>query len=105
LEVGEFEEAPVLGDASLLRQLVMILLDNAIKFTPSGGRVRVDVQRSGSAVSVVVSDNGVGITDDQLPHILERFYRGDPSRTREPGRDGNGQGGSDGAGLGLSITR
>jgi len=105
LEVGEFEEAPVLGDASLLRQLVMILLDNAIKFTPSGGRVRVDVQRSGSAVSVVVSDNGVGITDDQLPHIFERFYRGDPSRTREPGRDGNGQGGSDGAGLGLSIAR
>ena len=105
MEVGEFEEAPVLGDESLLRQLVMILLDNAIKFTPSGGRVRVDVQRSGSAASVIVSDTGVGITDDQLPHIFERFYRGDPSRTRESGRDGNGQGGSDGAGLGLSIAR
>jgi signal transduction histidine kinase len=103
MEVGEFQEAPVLGDASLLRQLVMILLDNAIKFTPSGGRVRVDVQHTGSAASVIVSDTGVGIGDDQLPHIFERFYRGDPSRTRESGR--REEGSSDGVGLGLSIAR
>jgi signal transduction histidine kinase len=103
MEVGEFQEAPVLGDASLLRQLVMILLDNAIKFTPSGGRVRVDVQRTGPAASVIVSDTGVGIGDDQLPHIFERFYRGDPSRTRESGR--REEGSSDGVGLGLSIAR
>jgi len=99
VDVGDFQEAPVLGDAVLLRQLVMILLDNAIKFTPAGGRVRVDVQRSGPAVSLVVSDTGIGISDEQLPHIFERFYRGDPSRTRESG------GQSDGAGLGLSIAR
>ena len=101
VEVGEFQEAPVLGDASLLRQLVMILLDNAIKFTPSGGRVRVDVRHAGPDASVIVSDTGIGITDDQLPHIFERFYRGDPSRTRES----VGAGSSDGVGLGLSIAR
>jgi signal transduction histidine kinase len=99
VEVGDFQEAPVLGDASLLRQLVMILLDNAIKFTPTGGRVRVDVQNGGPRVSLIVSDNGIGIGEDQLPHIFERFYRGDPSRTRGSG------GQSDGAGLGLSIAR
>ena len=99
VDVGDFQEAPVLGDAVLLRQLVMILLDNAIKFTPAGGRVRVDVQRNGPAVSLVVSDTGIGIAEEQLPHIFERFYRGDPSRTRESG------GQSDGAGLGLSIAR
>jgi signal transduction histidine kinase len=99
VEVGDFQEAPMLGDAMLLRQLVMILLDNAIKFTPSGGQVRVDVQHTGPEVSLVVSDTGIGITDDQLPHIFERFYRGDPSRTRESG------GQSDGVGLGLSIAR
>ena len=103
MEVGDFQEAPVLGDASLLRQLVMILLDNAIKFTPSGGRVRVDVQHTGSAASVIVSDTGLGIGDEQLPHIFERFYRGDPSRTRESGQGEAGV--SDGAGLGLSIAR
>jgi signal transduction histidine kinase len=102
VEVGEFQEAPVLGDASLLRQLVMILLDNAIKFTPPGGRVRVDVWRAGPDVSVIVSDTGIGIAEDQLPHIFERFYRGDPSRTRETIRGG---GESDGVGLGLSIAR
>ncbi|HEY6828609.1 MAG TPA: HAMP domain-containing sensor histidine kinase [Gemmatimonadaceae bacterium] len=105
MEVGDFEEAPVLGDASLLRQLIMILLDNAIKFTPTGGRVRVDVQRSGPAASVIVSDTGIGITGEQLPHIFDRFYRGDPSRTRDPEGDGRERGGSEGVGLGLSIAR
>ena len=104
VEVGEFQEAPVLGDASLLRQLVMILLDNAIKFTPPGGRVRVDVSHAGSDASVVVSDTGIGIAEDQLPHIFERFYRGDPSRTRETAR-GRAGSESDGVGLGLSIAR
>ena len=103
VEVGEFEEAAVLGDAGLLRQLVMILLDNAIKFTPPAGRVRVDVRHAGPDASVIVSDTGVGIAQDQLPHIFERFYRGDPSRTRETGGDADGQ--APGVGLGLSIAR
>ena len=99
LEVGDFEEAAVRGDPALLRQLVMILLDNAIKFTPSGGVVRVQVVSQSRAVSLTVADEGIGIGDEQLPHVFERFYRGDPSRTR-----GGSSEGFDGAGLGLSIA-
>ncbi|MFL5492869.1 MAG: sensor histidine kinase [Gemmatimonadales bacterium] len=100
LEVDEFAEALVEGDAALLRQLVMILLDNAVKFTEPGGRVRIRVGGPMSRPSLVVEDSGIGIPEDQLPHIFERFYRGDPARTRvPPSRSG------DGAGLGLSIAR
>ncbi len=100
VEVESFEEAPVRADALLLRQLVMILLDNAIKYTSSGGVVRVDVRREGPSAMLTVSDNGIGIGPEQLPHVFERFYRGDPSRKR-----GAAEGAvSEGAGLGLSIA-
>ncbi len=94
VEVEGLEEAPVLGDAALLRQLLMILLDNAVKFTPAGGEVRVGVTRRGEDVVASVSDTGPGIPPHQLPHVFERFFRGDPARAR-----------STGAGLGLSIAR
>jgi signal transduction histidine kinase len=96
LEVGSFEEAAVTGDAGLVRRLILIVLDNAIKYTPRGGRVRLDVTgvNGGSARSVVVADNGIGIPADQLPRIFERFYRGDAAR-----------GHAEGAGLGLAIAR
>ena len=95
-----YEEAAVRGDAELLRQLVMILLDNAIKFTQPGGRVDVTVGvRDGTAV-VTVADNGPGIAPDQLPHIFERFYRGDPARSR-----GERDPAASGAGLGLAIAQ
>jgi signal transduction histidine kinase len=101
LTLGGFDEAPVNGDPDLLRQLVMILVDNALKFTPPGGRVDVSVGvRTGAAV-VTVTDTGPGIATAELPHIFERFYRSDPARSRE------GQGGpaAGGAGLGLSIAQ
>ena len=103
LEVDSFDEAPVSGDPALLRQLGLILLDNAIKFTAPNGLVRVGVCRAPSSASLEVSDTGVGIAADQLSHVFERFYRGDPSRTRAEaaGRDGS----SEGAGLGLSIAQ
>jgi signal transduction histidine kinase len=104
LEVGEFEESPVLGDAQLLRQVVMILLDNAIKFTSPGEVVGVAVTHRAGRVSLVVSDTGLGIPADQLAHVFERFYRGDPSRTRQT-KSGDSAGISEGAGLGLSIAR
>jgi len=99
LELDEFDEAAVEGDATLLRQLVMILLDNAVKFTARGGRVRVRVGTANDRPTLLVEDTGVGIAPEQLPHVFERFYRGDPARSR---RDG---GAADGAGLGLSIAK
>jgi signal transduction histidine kinase len=101
VDVEAFEEAPVVGDPILLRQLALILLDNAIKFTLCNGVVRVAVHSSPTTATLIVSDNGVGIAPDQLPHVFERFYRGDPSRTRNGTRDGT----SEGAGLGLSIAQ
>jgi signal transduction histidine kinase len=100
LEVDEFDEAPVDGDPTLLRQLVMILLDNAVKFTGRGGKVRVRVGAPSERPTLVVEDTGMGIASDQLPHVFERFYRGDPARTRQANDHG-----TEGAGLGLSIAK
>ncbi len=97
LEVGTVEEGAVLGDPALLHQLLMIVLDNAVKFTPQGGRVKLSAAAPGGQAEVVIEDTGVGIRADQLPHIFERFWRGDPAR-------GRGDGG-EGAGLGLAIAR
>ena len=101
LEVDDFEEAAVNGDATLLRQLVLILLDNAIKFTDTGGVVRVGVRPVGTSAMLTVTDTGIGIPPEQLPHVFERFYRGDPSRTRGSTNGGR----SEGVGLGLSIAQ
>jgi signal transduction histidine kinase len=97
LTVGEFEEAPVDGDPHLLRQLVMILLDNAIKFTPIGGSVTVGIGRDDGRPLLTVVDSGPGIPAEQLPHVFERFYRGDPARPRLGGA-------ASGSGLGLAIA-
>ena len=94
LAVSEFEEAAVDADPQLLRQLVVIVLDNAIKFTPTGGRVSLRVRADDGRAVVTVDDTGVGIADSELPYIFDRFYRGGDARSR-----GNG------AGLGLSIAR
>ena len=79
-------------DRARIRQAISILLDNAIKYTPEGGEVKVAVRESGERAEVVVSDTGVGISAKELPHIFERFYRADKARTRG------------GAGLGLAIA-
>ncbi|HET7233838.1 MAG TPA: HAMP domain-containing sensor histidine kinase [Longimicrobium sp.] len=94
LSVGEFDEAPVLGDATLLRQLLVILVQNAVKYTPHGGEVRVDVHQPAGVPTVVVRDTGMGIPPDELPRVFERFYRGESARAA-----------AEGAGLGLSIAR
>ena len=91
--VEQFEEAPVVGDASLIRQLVMILLDNAIKFTDAGGAVRIGVSMHEGTPTFVVEDTGIGIKTEDLSRIFQRFFRGDTARSR-----------TDGAGLGLSIA-
>jgi len=93
LEVGAFEEAAIVGDSTLVRRLLLIVLDNAIKYTPAGGRVRLDVTARDGQRSVIVSDTGIGIPEDQRSHVFERFYRGEPARRQ-----------AEGAGLGLAIA-
>jgi signal transduction histidine kinase len=83
----------ILGDALRLRQLLLILLDNALKHTPAGGEVRVRLQIDGRRARLQVIDSGTGIDPRHLPRIFDRFYRGDQARTGE------------GAGLGLAIAR
>ena len=80
-------------DRERLRQAISILLDNAVKYTPEGGRVIVRTREEDDTVAVEVSDTGVGISEDQIPHVFERFYRADEARSTE------------GSGLGLAIAR
>jgi PAS domain S-box-containing protein len=85
----------VAGDPNRLQQVIWNLLTNSIKFTPSGGQVNVLVSHEDQRAIVAVSDNGIGITADFLPHVFERFRQADASTTRQHG----------GLGIGLSIVR
>ncbi len=78
-----------------LRRLLLLLVDNAVKYTPAGGRITVSVDVGSSGATITVRDTGIGIPASALPHVFERFYRVDESRNREAG----------GAGLGLSIAQ
>ena len=83
------------GSEPALRRLLVVLLDNAIKFTPAGGKVSVSLHEDSGAAWLEVADTGVGISESALPHIFDRFYRADPSRSRNAG----------GYGLGLSVAK
>ena len=87
------ERVAVEGDPSRLKQVVVNLLDNAIKYTPNNGRISLDVQVDHANAILSVSDNGIGIPENALPHLFERFYRADEVRSRA----------IEGTGLGLSI--
>ena len=89
--------ALALADADRIHQVLVNLLDNAIKFTPAGGRVSIFFDRTGEQISCIVTDTGPGIPADEIPHLFERFSRGDRSRSRSAGESG--------AGLGLAIAR
>ena len=82
------------GDAHALRRLFLILIDNAVKYTPSGGLITVSLSRNDSSAVAEFHDSGIGIATEELPHIFDRFYRADKARSREFG----------GVGLGLSIA-
>jgi heavy metal sensor kinase len=83
------------GDRARLKQVVVNLLDNAIKYTPEGGAVALEVRADNGKAILDVADNGIGIAPDLLPRVFERFFRVDKARSREQG----------GAGLGLSIVK
>jgi heavy metal sensor kinase len=89
------ERVMIEGDQARLKQVVVNLLDNAIKYTPNGGRIKLKIaQEEGNAV-LDVADDGIGIPPEALPHVFKRFFRVDGSRSRDQG----------GAGLGLSIVK
>jgi signal transduction histidine kinase len=93
LELQHVEPMDVQGDPDALRQLALILLDNAVKYTPTGGAISVTLRPDGHAAELTVADNGLGISSEDLPHVFERFYRADRGRS------------TGGSGLGLSIAR
>jgi signal transduction histidine kinase len=86
---------PVRGDAVQLGEVLQNLVDNALQYTPAGGRIDVTAYSNGNEVIFTVSDTGIGIPESDLGRIFERFYRVDAARAREAG----------GTGLGLSIAR
>jgi heavy metal sensor kinase len=93
VELAVAGSAAVLGSADALQELFLILVDNGLKYTPAGGRVRVGLARAGDWYTVEVRDTGVGIDPEDLPHIFERFYRA--TKVRQEG----------GTGLGLAIAK
>ena len=95
LDCDGSERVEVEADPARLKQVVVNLLDNAIKYTPEKGKVSVSVTRQDSRAVLEVADSGIGISTNDLPHIFDRFYRADKARSRQMG----------GTGLGLSIVR
>jgi len=83
------------GDPELLRRLALNLIENAVRHTPAGGKIVVELKTAANQLLIQVADTGIGISPEAAPHIFERFYRGDQARSRQDG----------GFGLGLSIVK
>ena len=90
----EKNDDAILGEKSSLVELFVILLDNAIKYSPEKTTISISLKKTDGKIQITVADEGIGIATKDLPHVFDRFYRGDPARVR-----------SEGAGLGLSIAR
>lgn len=86
---------PIQADGNALRRALLILIDNAVKYTPRGGAVTVKLEANEGLARASVSDTGIGIAESDIPHLFDRFWRADKARSREQG----------GAGLGLSIAK
>jgi len=95
LALEPFEPAKVEGNEDRLKQLILIFVDNALKYTPSGGQVTLGLRRDGIDAEVSIRDTGIGVAPEEIPLVFERFYRVDTARSRDPG----------GTGLGLPIAR
>ena len=88
------QDLSIAGDEAAIRRLLNILLDNAVKYTPTGGTIELRLQAIGGNAVISIADTGIGISEEDQPHIFERFYRADKARSREGG----------GSGLGLAIA-
>ena len=95
VRLGTLDDALIAGDAVRIRQLLLNLIDNAIKYTPENGQVEISLIREQRQAKIRIKDSGVGIPEEDLTKIFDRFYRVDKARTRELG----------GSGLGLSISK
>ncbi|MBI4549000.1 MAG: ATP-binding protein, partial [Ignavibacteriae bacterium] len=91
----EITSISILGDAERLRQMLLNLIDNSIKYTPECGRIHLSLSTDDGNAKIVVADTGIGIPENEIPRIFNRFYRVDRARSREMG----------GTGLGLSIAQ
>lgn len=100
VEGPAIQELPCHGEEGLIRQLVLILLDNAVKYTPSGGKVQVEIEAGDSrAYTIVVRDTGCGVPEEARERIFERFFRADKARSRSRADSRSG------SGLGLAIAK
>jgi two-component system, OmpR family, sensor kinase len=95
VKLSAVDQVCVWGDVDRLKQLVLNLVDNSLKYTPAGGKVTISLEKNSNWARITVSDTGIGIPPEHVPHIFERFYRVDKARNRVQG----------GSGLGLSIAR
>ena len=93
--LSPLQHCSVKGDKSMLKQLMRILVDNAIKYTPAGGKITLGLANDGKECILSVKDTGQGISAEDLPRIFDRFYRSDKARKAQ----------TSGHGLGLSIAR
>jgi two-component system OmpR family sensor kinase len=95
VSLGAEDQAIILGDPDRLKQALLNLVGNAIKYTPSGGEVRLSLEKDQEWVRIAVRDSGIGIAPEHISHLFDRFYRVDKARARDAG----------GAGLGLAIAK
>ncbi len=96
-EISCTRNEPILinADRSLLKEALRVFVDNSVKYTPEGGKIKLECYPDRSSVIVTIEDTGIGISEKDLPHIFDRFYRADKSRTKETG----------GTGLGMAIAK
>ena len=95
LKIVEIDQVMINADPDRIKQVFVNLISNAIHYTPKGGEIRISLSKNNQQALIEISDNGPGIAEEDLPHIFERFYRSEKSRTRSKGS---------GFGLGLSIV-
>jgi signal transduction histidine kinase len=101
VEMSQPAESHCYGDEELLKQMILNLLDNAVKYTPRGGVVIMNLDRKNGSYEIAISDSGPGIPNDVQDRVFERFFRVDKTRSRAESVNSTGGG----AGLGLAIAR